>query len=38
MLDDAIIKPAIEKHNELVYVRAKDLEIEDIRNVSSGGS
>jgi hypothetical protein len=35
MLEDAIIKPAIEKHNELVHMKAKDLEIEDIRKVSS---
>ena len=35
MLEDAIIKPAIEKHNELVQIKAKDLEIEDIRKVSS---
>ena len=35
MLESAIIKPAIKKHNELVHVKAKDLEVEDIRNFSS---
>lgn len=35
MLESTIIKPAIKKHNELVHVKAKDLEVEDIRNFSS---
>ena len=35
MLEKAVIKPAIKMHNELVHVKAKDLEIEDIRDSSS---
>jgi uncharacterized protein YjbI with pentapeptide repeats len=34
MLEKAVIKPAIKKHNELVHVKAKDLEIEDISDFS----
>jgi len=35
MLEAVIIKPAIKKHNELVQIKAKEWEIEDIRQVSS---
>lgn len=35
MLESAIITPAVKKHNELVHVKAQDLEIADIRQFSS---
>ncbi|MDA2919837.1 pentapeptide repeat-containing protein [Desulfobacterota bacterium AH_259_B03_O07] len=35
MLEKAIIKPAIEKHKELVRLKAKELEVKDILGLSS---
>ncbi len=35
MLEEAIIKPAIQKHNELIRKKAEELEVKDIRDFLS---